>query len=129
MEGSIKKMEPNSGEKEAVVEQQEISKEEVASHSLRACQSKTAASQAAMEANTEKTEPDRGMMQSIVEHQVVPKEKAVVKPVKGWKKRHRGRNPAAGRRGEPKKRTRSDCGSRKKLAATCRKVSSFATMA
>jgi hypothetical protein len=36
MEGSIKKMEPNSGEKEAVVERQEISNEEVAIHSLRA---------------------------------------------------------------------------------------------
>jgi hypothetical protein len=78
------------------VEQQEISKQEVAIHSLRACRSKTVASQEATEANTEKTEPDRGMMQSIAEHQVVPKEKAVVKPVKGRKKRHRGRNPVAG---------------------------------
>jgi hypothetical protein len=36
MEASIKKMEPNSGEKESVVKQQEISKTEVAIHSLRA---------------------------------------------------------------------------------------------
>jgi hypothetical protein len=34
MEASIKKMGPNSGEKEAVVERQEISNEEVAIHSL-----------------------------------------------------------------------------------------------
>jgi hypothetical protein len=81
------------------------------------------------EANTEKTEPDRGMMQSIAEHQVVPKEEAIVKPVKGWKKRRRGRKPAVGRRGEPKELTQSDCGSRKKLATTCRKVFSSATVA
>jgi hypothetical protein len=49
-----------------------------------------------MEANTGKTEPDPGMMQSIAEHQVVHKEEAVVKPVKGRKKRHRGRKPTAG---------------------------------
>jgi hypothetical protein len=69
------------------------------------------------------------MMQSIVEHRVFPKEKAVVKPVKGRKKRHRGRKPAAGRCGEAKELTRSDCGTGKKLAAACRKVSSCATVA
>jgi hypothetical protein len=87
MEASIKKIEPNSGEKEAVVEQQKIPNEEVSVHSPRACQSKTAASRETTEADTEKTEPDRGMMQSIVEHQVAPKEDAIVKLVKGWKKR------------------------------------------
>jgi aspartyl-tRNA synthetase len=65
MEASIKKIKPNSGEKEAVVELQEISNEEVAIHSLSACRSKTAASQEAMEADTEKIEPDSGMMQSV----------------------------------------------------------------
>jgi hypothetical protein len=49
--------------------------------------------------------------------------------VRGRKNRHRGRKQAAGRRGEPKKLTRGDCGSRKKLAAACRKVSRHATMA
>jgi hypothetical protein len=86
-----KKMEPNSGEEEAVVEQQEIPKEEVAVHSPRACRSETAASQ-----EVTKTEPDPGTMQSVEEHQEIPKEKAVVKPVKGRKKRHRDRKPAAG---------------------------------
>jgi hypothetical protein len=123
------KMEPNSGEKEAVVEQQEISNKEVAIHSLRAGRSKIAASQEATEANTEKTEPDRGMMQSIAEHQVTPKEAAIVKWVKGWKKQHRGRKPAAGRRRGPKEMTRGDYGSGRKLAAACRKVSSCATAA
>jgi hypothetical protein len=50
----------------------------------------------ATEADTEKTEPDSGMIQSIMAHQVALKEDAVVKPVKGQKKRHRGRKPAAG---------------------------------
>jgi hypothetical protein len=68
MDASINEMEPNSGEKEAVVERQEISNVEVAIHSLRACRSETAASQEAMEADTEKTEPDRGLMQSVAEH-------------------------------------------------------------
>jgi hypothetical protein len=69
------------------------------------------------------------MMQSVADHQVALKEDAIVKPVKGRKKRHRGRKPAAGQRVEPKKLTRSDCGSRKKLAAACRKVSSCAAVA
>jgi hypothetical protein len=58
-----------------------------------------------------------------------PKEVAIVKPVKGRKRRHRGRKPAAGRREEPKELTWSDCGPRKKLAATCRKASSCTTVA
>jgi hypothetical protein len=52
-----------------------------------------------------------------------------VKPVKGWKKWHRGRKLAAGRCGEPKELTRGDCGSGKKMAAACRRVSSCATVA
>jgi hypothetical protein len=63
------------------------------------------------------------------EHWDVPKEDAIVKPVKERKKRHRGRKIAAGRRGEPKKLTRGNCGSRRKLAATCRKVSRRARVA
>jgi hypothetical protein len=128
MEASIKEMKPNSGEKETVVERQEISNEEVAIHSLRACRSETAASQEATEADTEKTEPARGMMQSVAEHQVAPKEHATVETGKLLKKRHRGRKPTAERRGEPKELTHRDCGSRKKLAAACRKVSSCATV-
>jgi hypothetical protein len=40
MEASINKIEPNSGEKEAVAERQEIPNKEVAVHSLRACQAR-----------------------------------------------------------------------------------------
>jgi hypothetical protein len=75
IEASIKKMEPNPGEKETAVERQEIPNEEVAVHSPRACRSETAVSQEATEANTEKTEPEPGMMQSIAEHQEIPKKK------------------------------------------------------
>jgi hypothetical protein len=68
-------------------------------------------------------------MQSESEHREVPKEYAAVKPVRGRKKRHRGRHLAAGRRGEPKELAQGDCGSRRKLAAACRKVSCRARVA
>jgi hypothetical protein len=76
---------------------------------------------------TEKIHP--GMMQSAEEHQDVPSEDVVMKPVKGLKKRRRGRKCTAGRRGEPKELNRGNCGSLKKLAAACRKVSRHATVA
>jgi hypothetical protein len=77
----------------------------------------------------ELTEPREEMMQSAEERHVVPREDAVVIPVRGRKRRHRGRKEAAGRRGEPKELIRGDHGSRKKLAAACRKVSRRATVA
>jgi hypothetical protein len=64
----------------------------------------------AAEADTEEIEPDPRMIQSIAEHQEVPKADAIVKPVRGQKKRHRGRKQAAGRHGEPKELTRGVCG-------------------
>jgi hypothetical protein len=51
-----KKMEPNPGEKEAIVEWQEIPNEEVEIHSLRACRNERTACQEAMKANPEKLE-------------------------------------------------------------------------
>jgi hypothetical protein len=69
------------------------------------------------------------MMQPVGEHQEVPREEAAVKPVERRKKRHRGRKQAAGRHGEPKELTRGDHGSRKNLAAACRKASRRATVA
>jgi hypothetical protein len=80
-------------------------------------------------ADTEKPEPDPGMMQSAEEHQEFTKEDTAVKPVKGRKRRHRGRKPAAGRRGEPKEPTRGDCGSGKKLAVAWKKITHRATVA
>jgi hypothetical protein len=77
----------------------------------------------------ELTEPREEMMQSAEEHQVVPREDAMAIPVRGRKRRHRGRKQAAGRRGEPKELIRGDRGSRKKLAAVCRKASRRAKVA
>jgi hypothetical protein len=77
----------------------------------------------------ELTEPTEEMMQSAEEHQQVPRDDAVVIPVRGRKRRHKGRKQAAERHGEPKELTRGDCGSRKKLAAACRKASRRATVA
>jgi hypothetical protein len=62
-------------------------------------------------------------METEVEHREVPTEGAAVKSSGARKKRHRDRHLAAGRRGEPKELTRGDCGSQRKLAAPCRKVS------
>jgi hypothetical protein len=68
-------------------------------------------------------------MESDVEHLEVSTEEAAVKSSGIMKKRQMGRHLAAGRRGEPKELTRGDCGSRRKLAADCRKVSRRATVA
>jgi hypothetical protein len=59
----------------------------------------------------------------------VPVEDAVVKPVNGRKRRHRGKKQAAERCEEPEDLTRGLCGSRMKLAAACRKASRRATVA
>jgi hypothetical protein len=88
---------------------------------MMACQEKT-------EARLDCKEPTREEMESELE-QEVPKEDAVVKPVKGQKKRHRGRKLAKERRGEPKELTPGICRSWRKLAAACRKVSRHARMA
>jgi hypothetical protein len=50
-------MDPNSGEKEAVVDQQEIPSKEVAIHSLRACRNERTACQEATKTNPKKMEP------------------------------------------------------------------------
>jgi hypothetical protein len=68
-------------------------------------------------------------MESESEHREVPKEDSMMKLVKGWKKRHRGRKPTAGQHGEPKELTRGTCGSGRKVAAACMKVSRHARVA
>jgi hypothetical protein len=116
VEVNLEKMEPNPGEKEAVVKWQEIPNEEVAIHSLRACRNERKACQEATKANPEKTEPiDRATaileqmiamtktnqekmeatdlkgnpeeMECGSEHREVPKEEAAVMPVGGLRKR------------------------------------------
>jgi hypothetical protein len=91
-------------------------------------QKDTMSFQETTEAHLECEEQTSVSTESEEKHQEAAKED-VVKPVKGRKKWHRGRKPAAWRRREPKELTRSDSGSGKKLAAACRKVSSCATVA
>jgi hypothetical protein len=88
------------------------------------------ACQDAMEVNPERKEPNSDEKEAVVERQEVPKEDApVAKTVNERRKWHRGRKLTAGRRGEPKELIREDCGSRRKLAAACRKVSRRAKVA
>jgi hypothetical protein len=89
---------------------------------LMACLGKT-------EADTEKTETDPGMMQSTEEHQEIPKGEAAEMPVRELRKRRRVRSLAAERHQKRKERTRGNCGSRRKSAAACRKVSRCARVA
>jgi hypothetical protein len=65
----------------------------------------------------------------VAQQREVPIEDAVLKPVKGWKRRHRGKKQIAERCKEPEELTRGFCGSRRKLAASCRKVTHRATVA
>jgi hypothetical protein len=72
-----------------------------------------------MEAN-----PDE--MKSGAEHQEVSKENATAKPVRALRKRHRGWNLVAECHSQLQERTWGNCGSRKKLAATGRKMTRHA---
>jgi hypothetical protein len=63
------------------------------------------------------------MMQSIGEQQEIPKGEAAKMPVGGLRKPRRVRNLDAERSQKLKERTRGNSGSRRKLAAACRKVS------
>jgi hypothetical protein len=117
-------MEPNPGEKKAVVEWQEISNEEVAIHNHRTRRNERAASQEHME-----TKPNPGNMQSMEEHQEIPKEESTVMPVGGLRKRRRDRNLAGGRRQKPKGRIQASCESRNRLTVADKKITRRATVA
>jgi hypothetical protein len=80
-------------------------------------------------ATSRRKEADSVELESIAMHREVLMKDAAVKPVKGRKKRYRGQHLAAERRREPKELTQGDCGSWRKLAATCRKVSRCAAVA
>jgi hypothetical protein len=84
MEANLENVEPNPGLKEAVVERQETSNEEIAitSNSLCACREETMACQETMEARLEKEEPTSVEMKPEVAHEEVPLEDAVVMPVR-----------------------------------------------
>jgi hypothetical protein len=78
---------------------------------MEACLGKTEATD--FEANPEEIE-------SEAVHEEVPKEGAAIKTVRALKKRYGNRQLTVMRHGQPKKRTESDGGSRKKLTAGCR---------
>jgi hypothetical protein len=59
-------------------------------------------------------------MESKVEHWEVPIEEPAVKSTGTIKKWHRSQNLAAGQCRGPKELTREECGSQRKLAATCK---------
>jgi hypothetical protein len=75
-----------------------------------------------MEANPEE-------IKSKVVYEEVPKEHAAVKPVRALNKWYLGQNLAAERHQKLKERTRGNCGSRKKLAATHRRMTCCAGVA
>jgi hypothetical protein len=80
----------------------------------------TAACQETTEANPEKMEANPGEMRSVTEHEEVPKEEPTVESFGALKKWRGDRHLAVGRCEEPKEQTRGNCGSWKKLAASCR---------
>jgi hypothetical protein len=69
------------------------------------------------------------MMHSIKEHQVIPKGEASVMLVGEPRKQRRVQNLAMESRQKRKERTWGNIGSRRKLAAACRKVSHRAKVA
>jgi hypothetical protein len=66
--------------------------------------------------------PNPETMKSRAEHQKVPGEEAAVNISGAMKKRHRKRNIAAERSGQPEKRTRGKCGVRKELVVAGNKM-------
>jgi hypothetical protein len=90
---------------------------------------RTMACQETTEARLECREPTSVDMESEAEHREFPQKEAAVKSNGKMRKWYRGRHLDAGLRGEPKELTRGGCGSRKKFAATCRKVSRCARVA
>jgi hypothetical protein len=84
--------------------------------------------QGKMEAHLEWEEPTSVDMKPEAAQLEVPKEGAAVMLVRGPRKRHMDRNPAAGCNGQPKERTQG-CGSRKKATIANRKVSRHAAAA
>jgi hypothetical protein len=79
------------------------------------------------EATDLKVNPEE--MESELEHWEVSQGVAAMKSSGTMKKQHRGRHLAAECCGKPKELTRGDSGSRRKLAATYRKVSHSARVA
>jgi hypothetical protein len=136
MEADGEKMDHDSEMMQSVVEHQEVPVQDATvmlvrepEEEMMSITRKEAMACQEMEERLEEEEPTSVDRKPEVVQREVPNEDAVVKPVNGRKKRQRGKRKAARRRGEPKKLTRGDCGSRMKLAAAWRKVSRRATVA
>jgi hypothetical protein len=137
MEAGSEKMEPDSEMMLSVVEHQEVRIQDATVMPVRepeeemtpVTRKETMACRETTEAYLEEKQPTSLDRKPEVAKREVPNEDSVVKPVKRRKRRHRGKTKAARRREEPKKVTRGICGSRRKLAAACSKVSRRATVA
>jgi hypothetical protein len=97
--------------------------------SVMAWQKETTACQEATGAYPEKLEAKPEEMEFGAEHWEVPKEHAAVKPVGGLRKQHSGWNLAIEHRQKLKEGTRGNGRSRKKLAASCRRMTHHAGVA
>jgi hypothetical protein len=75
---------------------------------------------AMLDASLKRMEANSGEQKSAAVREEIPKDEDTVKTSGAMKKRHRGRNLAAGRHGEPKDWTQGNSGSGKKLATCCR---------
>jgi hypothetical protein len=95
---------------------------------MRDDQKGTMSSQVTTEACLDSKEPNLEDMESEVERQEASTEEATVKSSGTMMKWHRRWHLVAGRWGEPKELTQGDCGSKRNLAAACRKVSHCAAV-
>jgi hypothetical protein len=114
MEANLEKVEPNPGEKEAAVERQETSNEEVAIHPLTACRNEGTVCQEKMEAHLKEEEE---LIWSLRWH----KKSHWKTPVGEPRNRRRDRRNLAAERRQKKQHewTQSKDGCRKNLVAAC----------
>jgi hypothetical protein len=89
---------------------------------MRAWRKETTACQEATEACLKRMEPTSLELESESEHREVLKEDVAVKTVGALKKRYRDWHLEVGLRGQPKKWAQGNGGSRKMLAAFCRRM-------
>jgi hypothetical protein len=87
------------------------------------------ACQETTEARLECKEPTSVDMKSEAEHREIPTEHTAVESGKAPKKMYWDWHLAAGRPGKPKERTRGNCGSRRKFAASRRRMTCRAGVA
>jgi phage protein D len=87
---------------------------------MTAWRKETTACQEGTGACLESKEPTSLEIESVAVHEEARKEEAAVKPIRALKKRHGNRHLVVGGRGQAKKESQGNGGSRKKLVAACR---------